>query len=105
MSATQVILSIIQQEIPEHPFVHLLSLREGGIEFVEMHLVEDSPAIGKSIRTLGLPEETAVPLLIRQGKPMVAAFDEPLLPNDRLVAITTPERESALRLACLGQAG
>src|SRR5918911_1406679 len=27
VSATQVILSVIQQEIPEHPFVHLLTLQ------------------------------------------------------------------------------
>jgi trk system potassium uptake protein len=102
VSATQVILSIIQQEIPEHPFVHLLSLREGGIEFVELQLVEDSPAVGLSIRELRLPEETAIPLMIRDGKPKIAAFDEKLEINDKLIAITTPEQEATLRARYLG---
>jgi trk system potassium uptake protein TrkA len=104
VSATQVILSIIQQEIPQHPFVHLLSLREGGIEFVELQVEESSPSSGKSIRSVGLPEETAVPLLIRQGKPMIAAFDETLSPGDRLIAITTPQQEAVLRERFLGSA-
>jgi trk system potassium uptake protein TrkA len=102
VSATQVILSIIQQEIPQHPFVHLLSLREGGIEFVEMQVIASSPSVGRSIRAVGLPDETAVPLLIRDGKPMIAAFDEPIAPDDRLVAITTPEQEAGLRERFLG---
>src|SRR5919202_529298 len=29
VSATQIILSVIQQSIPEHPFVHLLTVQEG----------------------------------------------------------------------------
>jgi len=32
VSATQVILSVVQQSIPDHPFVHLLTLQEGGVE-------------------------------------------------------------------------
>jgi trk system potassium uptake protein len=102
VSATQVILSIIQQEIPQHPFVHLLSLQEGGIEFVELEVEESSPSVGRSIRSIGLPDDTAVPLLIRHGKPKIAAFDETLAPGDRLIAVTTPQQEAVLRERFLG---
>lgn len=105
VSATQVILSIIQQEIPEHPFVHLLSLKEGGIEFVELQLIGDSPAAGRTINEVGLPESTAIPLLIRRGTPIVAERDLPLEEHDRLIAVTVPEQESALRLRYLGSTG
>jgi trk system potassium uptake protein len=104
VSATQVILSIIQQEIPQHPFVHLLSLQEGGIEFVELQLVDSSPSIGKTINEVGLPDATAVPLLIRNGKPLVAEHDLALEEDDRLVAVTVPEQEAALRTRFLGSA-
>lgn len=105
VSATQVILSIIQQEIPEHPFVHLLSLKEGGIEFVELQLIGDSPAAGRTINEVGLPESTAIPLLIRGGTPIVAERDLPLEEHDRLIAVTVPEQESALRMRYLGPTG
>ncbi len=102
VSATEVILSVIRQEIPGHPFVHLLTLREGGIEFVELQLTETSPATGHRLSELILPEETSVPLLIRNGMPIVAGPETLLEPNDHLIALTTTSREGALRRSILG---
>jgi trk system potassium uptake protein TrkA len=104
VSATQIILSFIQQSIPEHPFVHLLTLQEGGIEFVELQLEEGSPAVGKNAGDLDLPGDTAVPLLIRSGRPIVVQVDTPLEANDRLIAVTTSEQEGRLRGRVLGTA-
>lgn len=102
VSATQVILSIIQQEIPEHPFVHLLTLREGGIEFVELHLKEGSSAIGRTMREVKLPPDTAIPLLLREGKPIVVQPDTALEEDDKLIAVTTGEYEGMLQSYVLG---
>lgn len=103
VSATEVILSVIRQEIPGHPFVHLLTLQEGGIEFVELQLVESSPATGHKLSDLSLPEQTSVPLLLRDGSPIVAGPETVLQANDRLIALTTSPRESALRRSILGE--
>lgn len=103
VSATEVILSVIRQEIPGHPFVHLLTMQEGGIEFVELQLTEDSPAAGRKLSEVTLPEETSVPLLLRNGTPIVAGPESVLEPNDRLIALTTSSRESALRRSILGE--
>lgn len=97
VSATQIILSVIQQEIPEHPFVHLLTLQEGGIEFVELQLTPSALAVGKSLSAMSIPDETAVPLLIRHGKPLVVQPDTVFEANDKLIAITTTSQESILR--------
>jgi trk system potassium uptake protein TrkA len=102
VSATQVILSVIQQAIPKHPFVHLLTLREGGIEFVELQLTDDSPATGKPAGEVDLPADTAVPLLIRHGSPLVVQADTQLQSGDRLVAVTTSAQEEVLRQHILG---
>lgn len=103
VSATAVILSIIQQEIPQHPFVHLLTLQEGSIEFVELQLEPGSAAVGKQLGDLTLPEDTAIPLVVRNGKPQVARSDTVLAPGDKLIAVTTGARESDLKAAVLGQ--
>jgi trk system potassium uptake protein TrkA len=102
VSATEVILSVIRQEIPGHPFVHLLTLQEGGIEFVELQLTESSPATGRRLSELSLPEETSVPLLLRDGSPIIAGPETVMEAHDRLVALTTSAREGALRRAILG---
>jgi trk system potassium uptake protein TrkA len=104
VSATEIILSVIQQEIPGHPFVHLLTMQEGGIEFVELQLTEESPATGHSLSELSMPAETAVPLLLRDGNPVVAGPETQLQAHDRLIALTTSAREGDLRRAILGAA-
>ncbi len=104
VSATNLILSVIQQEIPSHPFVHLLTLQEGGIEFVELQLDKGSFAVGKAMRDIVLPDDSAVPLLIRDSRPVVLHADTLLQENDRLIAVTTSSQEAALRGRILGSA-
>jgi len=102
VSATQIILSVIQQEIPEHPLVHLRTLQEGGVEILQLQLTEDSPAIGKSLGELNLPEDTAIPLLMRRGKPVVVHADTVFESEDKLIAIAAAPQESVLRDFMLG---
>jgi trk system potassium uptake protein TrkA len=103
VSATQVILSIIQQEIPDHPLVHLLIMQEGGIEFISLHLTDTSPASGRAMGEITLPEDTAIPLLLRAGTALVVHADTVLQPDDKLIAVATASRESALRARILGE--
>lgn len=102
VSATQVILSIIQQEIPKHPFVHLLTLAGGDIEFVELELSDSAPVVGRQASDVRLPDETAVPFLLRGGRPIVVQANTVFEPGDRLIAVTTGEHENELRAAFLG---
>lgn len=102
VSATQIILSVIQQEIPEHPFVHLLTLQEGGVGFIQLQVEDDSPAAGKAKGEIQLPADTAIPLLIRHGKPVVVQPGTVLEPHDKLIAVATTEQEAALRDTILG---
>jgi len=102
VSATQVILSVIQQNIPQHPFIHLLTLQEGGVEIVELQLTDESPASGKTLGEMDLPPDSAVPLLMRAGRPIVVQPDTKLQAHDRLIAMTTGEQEQALRGRILG---
>jgi trk system potassium uptake protein TrkA len=102
VSATQIILSVIQQEIPEHPFVHLLTLREGELEIVELQLTDQSPATGKRMDAIALPPDTTVPLVVRDGRPIVVTGDTEMKSGDKLIAITTTSEESGLRDDVLG---
>jgi trk system potassium uptake protein TrkA len=103
VSATQVILSVIQQSLPAHPFVHLLTLQEGGIEFVELHLQKAAPGVGKAMRDMSLPPDTAVPLLVRAGRAVFIQPETELQEDDRLFALTTSEQEAVLRRELVGE--
>jgi len=100
---TNIILKHIEEEIPTHPLIHFLTLSEEGTEIIEIKIHEKSRAVGKSIKELELPVDSALTLLIRNGqKPKVPTADTILKARDRIIAITTFENEEALRKELLG---
>ncbi len=72
------------------------------MEFLQLELTHDSPVAGKPMSQLDLPEDTAVPLLMRNGGPVVVHADTVLQPDDKLIAVATAAQESALRDYVLG---
>src|SRR3990170_7611509 len=49
VSATAAILTQIEQELPAHPLIRLLTLKGGGLEIVEVKVPENSAVVGKRI--------------------------------------------------------
>jgi trk system potassium uptake protein TrkA len=103
VSSTNVILEHIKEEVPTHSLTHLLSIRDGGLEIVEVKIPDDSPTAGRQVKELSLPPGSTLSLLIRnQEKPRVPRADTILQAGDRIIAVTPPESEEALRTALRG---
>ena len=58
-------LALIEEELSAHPAVHLMTLRQAGIELMEFIIPGTSPAVGKSLSDLQLPAGTTLPLIVR----------------------------------------
>ncbi|MBI2885663.1 MAG: TrkA family potassium uptake protein [Chloroflexi bacterium] len=103
VSSTQVIMERIQSELPSHPLLHLLDLRQYGLELVDIKLTRGSASVGKRLRDLKLPASSVVPLIIskRQGV-LVPNGDTVLEDEDEVVAVTRTETEDALRAQFTG---
>jgi len=98
ISVTNLILEHIEEKIPTHPLVHLLSMGEEKMEIVEVKILEGSKSVGKSVNELALPSDSILALLIRNGqKPQVPTADTILEVNDRIIALTTTDSEEALQ--------
>ena len=103
ISSTNIILEYIEQEVPTHPLTHLRTIRDKGLEIVEVRIPDDSTTVGKAVKELSLPPESILSLLIRKGqKPQVFTADTILQAEDQIIAVTTPESEEALRAALRG---
>ncbi len=102
VSATDMLLSVLQQEIPAHPIVHLLSLEEGGAEVVELELHEGAQLVGKTCRDVQLPAHSVLAAIVRGRHASVPEPDVVLEAGDRLVLVTEAANEPALRGMCLG---
>jgi trk system potassium uptake protein TrkA len=100
VSSTNLILEHIEQEVPTHPLMHLLTLENAEFEIVEVKIPSSSAAVGKAVKDLDLPAGVILSLLIRgQQRPQVPTEDTILEAQDQVVAVTRPESEEALRLA------
>jgi trk system potassium uptake protein TrkA len=104
VSVTDLILAQIEREIPAHSLVHLLTLREAGVSFVEAKVQIDSPSVGKRIKELGVPDDCVLPLIIRNGKGIVPHGDTTLMSGDEVVAVTVVDDEDILERLLAGNA-
>ena len=104
VSSTEVILSQIEQVLPTESLVHLLTLRNVGVSFVEMQVPDRSPALGRPLKDLGIPDDCIIPLVIRGGKEAIIPYGETVLqPGDQVIAVTSQNSETTLRRILLGQ--
>jgi len=103
VSSTNVILEHIEEEVLVQPLTHLLTIRETGLEIVEVKIPPDSTTIGKPLKELSLPEGSKLALIIsKERKPRIPTSDTILRDGDRVIATTTPESEEALRATLRG---
>ena len=100
VSATAAILAHIEQELPTHPLIPLLTLKGGGLEIVEVKVPATSPAVGKRIRDILLPQQSLIVLIVdEEGTPRVPSSDVVIRAGDEVVAVARTEAEDALRAA------
>src|ERR687885_1273582 len=60
VSATDLILRLIEHEVPKYGPLHLLELAQERLEIIELEVGAGSPAAGSAIRDLGLPDGSLV---------------------------------------------
>jgi len=98
VSSTELILSQIEQVIPAQSLVHLLTLRSLGVNFIELEVPPSSPALGRPLRELGIPDDSILPLVIRKGSEAIIPYGDTVLEaGDQVIAVTSEASEETLR--------
>lgn len=97
VSTTNLILEQIEQEVPTHPLIHLLKLKRGGLEIVEVEIPPTSKAVGKQLSGLSLPPGAVLSLIIKEQGVQVPTADTTIEAEDRVIAVIKPDSEQALR--------
>src|SRR5881296_2564175 len=98
VSATAAILAQIEQELPTHQLIPLLTLKAGGLEIVGVKVPSTSAVVGKRVGELLLPQQALIALIIdADGTPRVPGSDTVIRSEDEIVAVTRRETQDALR--------
>lgn len=97
VSHTDIILSQVEEELPQHGLVHLLPLPGSKRHLVGVQIPPDAEAAGKPLESLELPQGTIIALLVdEEGEPEVPSPEKIVQPNSEVIAVTTAPDEEAL---------
>jgi trk/ktr system potassium uptake protein len=97
VNATQVMLSVLEQEIPQANLVPLLRLRDTDVEVVEAMVDARSRVMGQPLSSIELPPESMIAVVIREGAAFFPNGTTVLQPGDEVVALTRSVHEPRLR--------
>src|SRR5918996_643205 len=99
VSATDLILRLLEHEVPEYGLVHLLDLPEERLEIIEMMLGDNSKVAGMRVGDLDMPEGSLLISILREGQGgFVPTPDTVLEAGDEVLAVLDPGLEEELKV-------
>ena len=87
VSATDLILRLIEHEVPKYGLVHLLDLPQERLEIIELEVANGAPAAGSKVADLGLPEGSLVISILRDGSGFVPRGDSVIESGDEVLLV------------------
>jgi trk system potassium uptake protein TrkA len=87
VSATDLILRLIEHEVPRYGFLHLLDLPQERLEIIEIEVAEGSPAAGAMVKDLGLPDGSLAIAILRHGTGFVPLSDSVIEAGDEVLIV------------------
>jgi trk system potassium uptake protein TrkA len=96
VSATDLILRLIEHEVPRYGLVHLLALEEERLEIIELEVLPKAPADGRRVADVHLPEGSLVISVLRDGKGFVPTGDTVIKAGDEILLVLDPGLEDSI---------
>ena len=93
VSATDLILRLIEHEVPRYGLVHLLDLPEERLEIIELVVSDGAPAAGREVQQVELPEGSLVISVLREGGGFVPKADTVIRAGDEVLIVLDPGLE------------
>jgi trk system potassium uptake protein TrkA len=96
VSATDLILRLIEHEVPSYGLVHLLDLRDEQLEIIEIEVGPDAPAAGMRVQDVDLPHGSLIISVLRNGRGFVPQADTVIEADDEVLLVLDPGMEERI---------
>jgi len=97
VSATDLILNLIEHDIPGHGMVHLLDLPDEQLEIIEVEVTEGAPAVGMQIADLSLPDGALIISVLPPGeRGFVPKAETVVNAGDEVLVVLDPGLEESI---------
>jgi trk system potassium uptake protein TrkA len=87
VSATDLILRLIEHEVPRYGLVHLLALEEERLEIIELEVTPEAPTVGLKVADIELPEGSLIISVLRGGSGFVPKPDTVIEAGDEVLLV------------------
>ncbi|MBI2267587.1 MAG: TrkA family potassium uptake protein [Armatimonadetes bacterium] len=92
ISSTDIIQTMLEQEVAYKGVTPLLAFRKGGVEIVELAVQPNSPALGKKVEEIQLPPNCLLLAIIREESFIVPDNTSVVQQDDVVLALTRPDQ-------------
>jgi trk system potassium uptake protein len=96
VSATDLILRLIEHEVPQYGLVHLLDLPAERLEIIEIEVTPNAPAASKRVVDIALPDGSLIISVLRSGGGFVPKADTVIEAGDEVLLVLDPGLETAI---------
>ena len=94
VSATDLILRLIEHEVPQYGLVHLLDLPAEQLEIIEIEVTAGAPAASKRVADVAVPEGALIISVLRNGTGFVPKADTVIEAGDEVLLVLDPGLEA-----------
>jgi len=96
VSSPRLLAALVEEAVSVGDLVRLMTFRQGQANLVEITLTEDAPYVGRPVRDVPLPRDTALVVVLRQRRVLVPSPDDSLEAGDELMLLTAEDVEDEL---------
>jgi trk system potassium uptake protein len=93
VSATDLILRLIEHEVPQYGLVHLLDLAGDRLEIIELIVDGSSPVAGTRVNDVEMPDGSLIISVLREGGGFVPQGDTVIEAGDEVLVVLDPGLE------------
>jgi trk system potassium uptake protein TrkA len=102
VSTPHLLTAMVEEAVSVGSLVRIMKFEHGKAQLAEVTLAEGSPAVGRRIADLGLPRETTIVAIMRDGHVVAPQGDTPLHQGDEVVVLMTGDCEDAIQRILIG---
>jgi trk system potassium uptake protein TrkA len=96
VSATDLILRLIEHEVPQYGLVHLLDLPAERLEIIEIEVTTGAPAASKRVDEIAIPDGSLIISVLRNGEGFVPKAETVIEAGDEVLLVLDPGLEEEI---------
>jgi len=93
VSATDLILRLIEHEVPQYGLVHLLDLAGDRLEIIELQVPHDCEVVGRRVSEVDMPDGSLIISILREGGGFVPQGETLIEGGDEVLVVLDPGLE------------